>query len=290
KQVECLIKHIFSKHTHIYYNSSVKQERCKDRAPDFSVFIRSLRDVDDIISAQQKIALFQYLAAVVPPFQPKYISQNVLQKLISNRFVFVEYKHINATNNSGTNESTEIMSTNSVVDGAPDNYIYKYGKPADFFVMIIAGKGCLETGKERISSVVGPFSYFGTSALCAEDESIESFTKSSKIKPRHVIPDFSLKLVQDTIYLSVTRSVWIAAVRASAFEKQQSILSTTETSGAVHDFFTQEMNRAFAQPVTTTGNASGLNPIDEDRAEKSLSEVGHSLPDEGKGGIQFIKL
>lgn len=45
-------------------------------------------------------------------------------------------------------------------------YIYEYGKVADYFVLILNGNAELITGKEKIVSEVGPFSYFGVSALC----------------------------------------------------------------------------------------------------------------------------
>ncbi len=35
----------------------------------------------------------------------------------------------------------------------------------DYFVLIVNGKAELETGKEKIVSEVGSFSYFGVSAL-----------------------------------------------------------------------------------------------------------------------------
>lgn len=44
-------------------------------------------------------------------------------------------------------------------------YIYEYGKPVDYFVLIINGNAELETGKERIVSEIGSFYYFGVSAL-----------------------------------------------------------------------------------------------------------------------------
>ena len=44
-------------------------------------------------------------------------------------------------------------------------YIYEYGKAVDYFVLIVNGKAELETGKEKIVSDVGSFSYFGVSAL-----------------------------------------------------------------------------------------------------------------------------
>lgn len=247
-----------------------KTQRHKNRAPDFSFFVRPQKDVNSIISVQQKIALFQYLSAVVPPFHPKYISQNVLSKLLNNQFVLVEYKHNKETaatsppndEERGDNDKrlslammmmrNDVSLGNNLTGSAlqmikkdrrfksskPDinardvmiasseslsgqSYIYRYGKLADYFVMIISGKACLETGKEKITSLVGPFSYFGTSALCDEDEDIDSISKASNVKPKAFVPDFSLKLIQDSTYIRVTRAVWVSAVRASAFESRQ---------------------------------------------------------------------
>lgn len=45
-------------------------------------------------------------------------------------------------------------------------FIYEYGKQADYFVLVLDGQAELITGKEKIVSEVGPFSYFGVSALC----------------------------------------------------------------------------------------------------------------------------
>ena len=44
-------------------------------------------------------------------------------------------------------------------------YIYEYGKPVDYFVLIVNGNAELETGKEKIVSEIGSFYYFGCSAL-----------------------------------------------------------------------------------------------------------------------------
>ena len=49
-------------------------------------------------------------------------------------------------------------------------YIYEYGRPADYFVLILNGQAELVTGKEKIVSEVGPFSYFGVSALYVSND------------------------------------------------------------------------------------------------------------------------
>ena len=44
-------------------------------------------------------------------------------------------------------------------------YIYEYGKPVDYFVLIVNGNAELETGREKIISEIGSFYYFGVTAL-----------------------------------------------------------------------------------------------------------------------------
>jgi metal transporter CNNM len=48
-------------------------------------------------------------------------------------------------------------------------YIYEYGKPVDYFILIVNGNAELETGKEKIVSEIGSFHYFGVSALYVRD-------------------------------------------------------------------------------------------------------------------------
>ncbi len=48
-------------------------------------------------------------------------------------------------------------------------YIYEYGKPVDYFVLIVNGNAELETGQEKIVSEIGSFYYFGCSALYVRD-------------------------------------------------------------------------------------------------------------------------
>jgi hypothetical protein len=59
--------------------------------------------------------------------------------------------------------------------GGKVTYIYEYGKPVDYFVLIVNGKAELETGKEKIVSDIGSFSYFGVSALYVRYEDVEFF-------------------------------------------------------------------------------------------------------------------
>lgn len=81
------------------------------------------------------------------PFSSKFISANILSRLL-NVDLYKEFEF-----------------DEEDVKAGKTTYIYEYGKPVDFFVLIVNGKAELETGKERIVSEVGSFSHFGVGAL-----------------------------------------------------------------------------------------------------------------------------
>ena len=83
----------------------------------------------------------------VEPFKEKYISIHILSRLL-NVNLYKEYDYDEDKTKFGKIK-----------------YIYEYGKPVDYFVLIINGNAELETGKEKIISEVGSFYYFGVSAL-----------------------------------------------------------------------------------------------------------------------------
>lgn len=137
------------------------------QAPDFSVFIRqNTNEAISKISVQMKVAVFQFLSTSkrlllyhkifhinkciylfqgVEPFREKFISPNILSRLL-NTNLYKEY-------DQDETKSSKIT------------YIYEYGKPVDYFVLIVNGNAELETGKEKIVSEIGSFCYFGVSAL-----------------------------------------------------------------------------------------------------------------------------
>lgn len=279
---EIIQSQIYDEWDNVEKDISQPRRHKKNRAPDFSLFIHPQRSVESIISVQQKIALFQYLSAVVRPFHPTFIDHNVLKRLLNNEIVLVEFKrgrfqpdHPNvqpphggdarpAKAGSNSSVSTQYMArfnrgfglsrnndNNARIEGATiegqgsGSYVYQYGKPADYFAMIISGKAVLETGRERITSIVGPFSYFGTLALCEEDDDVESVIRSSTARPKLLIPDFSLRLIEDTTYIRVTRELYVAAVRASVLEKRQQRVSAPvmDNEGSPTDSSAKELNR-----------------------------------------------
>lgn len=90
----------------------------------------------------------------------------------------------------------------------------------------------LESGTENIISTVGPFSYFASSALLAENKSIRDvhmfldhlFTTSDKNTDilqlldgisSIFVPDYNLIVNSELHVLQIHRLVWLAAVRAT---------------------------------------------------------------------------
>ena len=87
----------------------------------------------------------------VDPFASQFISSNILARLLNAQFYQeFEYDEDRAKEGNVT-------------------HIYEYGRPTDYFVLILNGQAELITGKEKIVSEVGPFSYFGVSALCGSN-------------------------------------------------------------------------------------------------------------------------
>jgi len=94
------------------------------------------------------------------------------------------------------------------------------------------GNAVLESGTENIISTVGPFSYFASSALLAENKSIKDvhafldhlFTTNCKNAnmlqlfdeiSSIFIPDYNLIVNSELHVLQIHRLVWLAAVRAT---------------------------------------------------------------------------
>jgi len=140
----------------------------------------------------------------------------------------------------------------------------------DYFVIILSGQAELVTGKEKIVSLVGPFSYFGVSALlCVSNHDLLSITRivisffsflflkspenkvedilnSKDFKIRPFIPDFSLRVCEYVQILRIRRKHWLAAVRANFFENKQKVNGAPpmlNSGGEQIDLLTQELEK-----------------------------------------------
>jgi len=169
--------------------------------------------------------------------------------------------------------------------GGKVTYIYEYGKPVDFFVLIVNGSAQLETGKEKIVSEVGSFSYFGVSALFNPEENVDDLVRLKSNKFRPFIPDFSVRVSEDVQILRIRRVHWLAAVRATYFENRQTANGGTpmlNSDGEQIDLLTQELEKVEGGDQTGVGIGSvGSDGISRERttslAPTITSDSGHEL-------------
>lgn len=175
-----------------------------------------------------------YVSIAVEPFKLTYISETVLRRLIAQK-IYYYVKNIKDNDARSIKQRT----------------IYTAGRPADYFVMILEGKTKVTVGSENLVFDAGPFTYFGTSALrlTASDirnqstisrpptpdspnfgsTDIRMAIEANKLPSQpgtaetNVMfrPDFSVVIVEPTLYMKVPRNVYIAAYRASLLEHQK---------------------------------------------------------------------
>ncbi|CAF0803215.1 unnamed protein product [Adineta ricciae] len=262
--IEEMIQEEIIDETDVFTDNRRKVRNMLSQAPDFSAFLRATTiAITSKISAQMKVAVFQFLSTSVEPFTDKYISAHILSRLL-NVDLYKEFEF-----------------DEDDVKAGKTTYIYEYGKPVDFFVLIVNGKAELETGKEKIVSEVGSFSYFGVSALYSSEEKIEELTRLKSNKFRPYIPDFSLRVSEDVQILRVRRVHWLAAVRATYFENKQTANGGTpmlNSDGEQIDLLTQELEKVdHVDPITSTGSLSGGVGPDHINAVGSARERTASL-------------
>ncbi|CAF4497445.1 unnamed protein product, partial [Didymodactylos carnosus] len=202
--IEEMIQEEIIDETDVFTDNRRKVRNMLSQAPNFSAFMRTSTNlVASKISTQMKVAVFQFLSTSVEPFSSKFISSSILSRLL-NVDLYKEYEFDEEDANNGKSD-----------------YIYEYGKPVDFFVLIVNGCAQLETGKEKIVSEVGSFSYFGVSALYNSDEKVDDLVRLKSKNSRPFIPDFSVRVCEDVQILRIRRIHWLAAVRATYFETKQ---------------------------------------------------------------------
>lgn len=126
--------------------------------------------------------------------------------------------------------------------------LYTAGKPADYFIMILDGKAQVTVGTENLIFDAGPFAYFGTAALrltandfknaarpptpdspksgpSSSSQATVTVTKTDapSIPPLadtvNFVPDYTVKIIEPSLYLKVTRNVYLAAFKASTMEQ-----------------------------------------------------------------------
>jgi metal transporter CNNM len=222
-------------------NRSERQHR------DFSIFNTPDDKNYPRLSPQLALVTFQYLSTSVPPFKPELISNSILQRLTRQNIII------------------DFQMSKTMVD--KDLIIYERGKACDFFIMILQGKAQTVIGKERLTFEAGPFMYFGTQALAGvvssgmsknhSTSSVSSATDSIYHRKVNYTPDFTLKCVDDLLYMKISRAHYIAAYRATMMEKEPKTPQVLDSNNVLEDPFTKEWNRAIS--VSSPPNQDDLD-------------------------------
>lgn len=159
-------------------------------------------------------------------FSEDVISLNVLKRLINQPRVILELKLQDADDNGS------------------QKYLYRNGVATDFFTLIIQGKVEVTVGQEQLTFEEGPFTSFGTNALVASLGG-SSFNLKGNLQ---YIPDYTVRVVTDIMYLKIPRSLYKQAVRATLLEREQEGKST--------DGIVSEIGQEREFPVVTANGPS----------------------------------
>ncbi|KAL7676782.1 hypothetical protein ACOME3_003032 [Neoechinorhynchus agilis] len=151
---------------------------------------RTLVRVRESLSIQLKAAAFR-LMRTLEPFGEDEMAEHILSELIEECY-FVTVHGYNTT-------------------------LYKYKKPADYFILIISGRAIVELPEEGIHTEAGPFTYFGLHALIPPnlDEDSQSLSLLSNRQQILYFPEFSLYTTEKTGYIKIDKFQWIKACRVT---------------------------------------------------------------------------
>ncbi|CAF3298241.1 unnamed protein product [Rotaria sp. Silwood2] len=271
--IEEMIQEEIIDETDVFTDNRGKVRNMLSQAPDFSAFMRQTETSYDTtkISAQMKVAILQFLSTSVEQFTSRFISSHILARLLNIQFYQdFEYDEDRAKNDKVT-------------------YIYEYGRPADYFVLILNGQAELITGKEKIVSEVGPFSYFGNPG-----NKVEDMLRLKDLKFRPFIPDFSLRVCEDVQILRIRRTHWLAAIRATFFENRQKANGgppMLNSDGEQIDLLTQELEKANCVDRPETSTRTSSETSDKIRARAmSMTPTTGSGPTKAKHERFFSRL
>lgn len=182
---------------------------------DLSFFLQQEKDLGKValISSQIRFVMFQFLWTTVKPFTSEFLTKNVLE-LIFKRCSLIETKRLDRK--------------------WPAEYLYTYGRGCNYFILILSGEATIEVGKEKLEFPAGPFTYFGVNALLAGSDTAEEvlqeeaklknnenknvFFNESKQLKRFYVPDFSLRVDDQCVYMKLDRELWRNGVIKSNFE------------------------------------------------------------------------
>ena len=139
-----------------------------------------------------------FVSIAVDAFSEEIISLGILKLLINKPHVIQEIKLQDE-------------------DDMNHNYLYKKGVVGEFFTLIIQGKVEIIIGQEELTFEGGPFTFFGAKALVS---SLSTSNPNMKAVGQY-IPDYSVRVVEDVMFLRIPKGMYKQAVRASLMERQQ---------------------------------------------------------------------
>ncbi|XP_045506050.1 unextended protein-like isoform X1 [Colias croceus] len=216
--------------TDVFLDNRTKRRRNRPqhKLQDFAAFAERHEHRRIHISPQLTLATFQFLSTSVDAFKPDVVSETVLRRLLKQDVIH----HIKVKGKTKKDVNT---------------YVFQQGKPVDYFVLILEGRVEVTVGRENLVFEAGPFTYFGVQALTQNVGLAESPTPSAMGSLQNInmdsmlrhtfVPDYSVRAVTEMFYLTVKRSLYLAAKRASLMEKG------ALSKGATNEQFDTEVDK-----------------------------------------------
>uniref|UniRef100_A0A5S6R090 CNNM transmembrane domain-containing protein n=1 Tax=Trichuris muris TaxID=70415 RepID=A0A5S6R090_TRIMR len=161
-------------------------------------------------SPQMVLAAYQFLSTTFEAFSAEFISRGVFDRLM-NQYVL----HVHA----------------------PDQYepmklLYQKDLPSDAFLLILEGRATVVVGRDDMIFDAGPFHHFGYDVLktvsssselsqwiCTAMETDVFPSQEALINASVFVPDYSLRISTDVVFLRLTASQYLNAVRATVLER-----------------------------------------------------------------------
>lgn len=172
----------------------------------------------NVVTPQLCLAAYQYLATTVEPFSPKYLSDSILRRLLSQK-IFYKVK---------------------LDDDQSLKRLYTAGEAADYFIMILEGRVHVVCGKEDLIFDAGPFSFFGKAALTSDSQTTDGVTvgpSTIEPSPASVAAPLSRResVVKPSMLLSrrdssVSKVLQIQKTDQQQQQQQQQMATTTNES------------------------------------------------------------
>ncbi|KPJ16123.1 Metal transporter CNNM2 [Papilio machaon] len=217
--------------TDVFMDNRTKRRRNRpqNKLQDFAAFAEKHENQRIHISPQLTLATFQFLSTSVDAFRPDTVSETVLRRLLKQDVI----QHIKVKNKSKRDACT---------------YVFQQGKPVDYFVLVLEGRVEVTVGRENLVFEAGPFTYFGVQALTQNIGVAESPTPSAMGSLQNInmdsmlrhtfVPDYSVRAITELYYLTVKRSLYLAAKRATLMEKG------ALSKGATNEQFDTEVDKS----------------------------------------------